>query len=291
MPGPLVIPAVMAGSQILGQGINAISQSGINKKTRQWNEQMYARQRADALADWQRQNEYNSPAAQMQRYKDAGLNPNLIYGGGPGNVSSPIRSTDTKSWTPQAPQFDFGAVAQSALFAGVNLKAKEAQINNTEQVVKNNIAKEQETNARTLGILEGTLKTKQQNQRYNEIVDANLQVQQERLRNLQASTDQILTRTEQMRAIFQPNMQKAVEEVYRLRLENAKIPSEKELLRYKIHETQRDIQLKNLDIELKKLGIMPGDNLFMRILGRQLAKPENQTWQKDYNKPNKILNK
>ena len=166
-----------------------------------------------------------------------------------------------------------------------------AQINNTEQVVKNNIVKEQETNARTLGILEGTLKTKQQNQRYNEIVDANLQVQQERLRNLQASTDQILTRTEQMRAIFQPNMQKAVEEVYRLRLENAKIPSEKELLRYKIHETQRDIQLKNLDIELKKLGIMPGDNLFMRILGRQLAKPENQTWQKDYNKPNKILNK
>ena len=70
MPGPLVIPAVMAGSQLLGQGINAISQSGINKKTRQWNEQMYARQRADALADWQRQNEYNSPAAQMQRYAE-----------------------------------------------------------------------------------------------------------------------------------------------------------------------------------------------------------------------------
>lgn len=29
---------------------------------------------------WHLMNEYNSPAAQMQRYQDAGLNPNLIYG-------------------------------------------------------------------------------------------------------------------------------------------------------------------------------------------------------------------
>lgn len=33
-----------------------------------------------------RQNAYNSPAAQMQRYREAGLNPNLIYSqGSPGN--------------------------------------------------------------------------------------------------------------------------------------------------------------------------------------------------------------
>jgi hypothetical protein len=291
MPGPLVIPAIAAGAQLVGQGINAISQTGINAKTRQWNEQMYNKQRADALADWNMQNEYNSPAAQMERYAKAGLNPHLIYGGGPGNVSAPVRSTDTKSWSPQAPQFDFGAIAQSALFAGVNLKAKEAQINNTEQVIKNNQAKEQETNAKTLGIIEGTLKTKQQNQRYNEIVDSNLTMQEERLRNMKAQTDQVLTRTEQLRAIFQPNLQKAVEEVYKLRLENSIKPSEKEYLRYKIHDTKRSIELKNLDIQLKRLGIMPGDNMFMRILGRQLATPKDQQWQKDYNKPNNVLNR
>lgn len=34
------------------------------------------------------QNQYNTPLSQMQRYKDAGLNPNLIYGQGtPGNQS------------------------------------------------------------------------------------------------------------------------------------------------------------------------------------------------------------
>lgn len=38
---------------------------------------------------WEMQNQYNSPSAQMQRYKDAGLNPNLIYGSvSNGNASS-----------------------------------------------------------------------------------------------------------------------------------------------------------------------------------------------------------
>lgn len=37
------------------------------------------------------QNEYNSPSSQMARYRDAGLNPNLIYSqGNPGNQSSPV---------------------------------------------------------------------------------------------------------------------------------------------------------------------------------------------------------
>ena len=32
------------------------------------------------IDQWNRENEYNSPAAQMVRYQEAGLNPNLIYG-------------------------------------------------------------------------------------------------------------------------------------------------------------------------------------------------------------------
>ena len=39
---------------------------------------------------WNRQNEYNSPQAQMQRFQEAGLNPSLIYGqGSAGNASAP----------------------------------------------------------------------------------------------------------------------------------------------------------------------------------------------------------
>lgn len=41
---------------------------------------MFNMQHQAAIDDWNRNNQYNSPAAQMGRFKDAGLNPNLIYG-------------------------------------------------------------------------------------------------------------------------------------------------------------------------------------------------------------------
>lgn len=58
---PAVVAAIIAGGTALaGAGINAFA------NRQQWNAQ----------------NEYNSPAEQMSRYRAAGLNPNLIYGSG-----------------------------------------------------------------------------------------------------------------------------------------------------------------------------------------------------------------
>lgn len=45
-----------------------------------YNYLMKQQEQAYNLDLWHLQNEYNSPAAQMMRYQDAGLNPNLIYG-------------------------------------------------------------------------------------------------------------------------------------------------------------------------------------------------------------------
>lgn len=43
------------------------------------NKMMWDQQNAYNLQLWKLQNEYDSPSAQMQRFQDAGLNPNLIY--------------------------------------------------------------------------------------------------------------------------------------------------------------------------------------------------------------------
>lgn len=48
-----------------------------------------------AIDNWNMQNAYNSPAAQMQRFREAGLNPNLIYGqtnlaGSVGSIPGPV---------------------------------------------------------------------------------------------------------------------------------------------------------------------------------------------------------
>ena len=101
---------ITAAASLASTGINAITQGSLNKKTRQWNEAQYQRQRTDALADWARTNEYNAPLQQVARLKEAGLSPHLIYGGGANSISQPVRSTDTKSWSPNAPQIDGGQI-------------------------------------------------------------------------------------------------------------------------------------------------------------------------------------
>lgn len=93
-----------------GDAINGLVSLFTAKKNRQ-----------NALDDWNRQNEYNSPAAQMERYKQAGLSPNLIYG--QTNTAPPIRSTEMV-----APQIDPKNV--DFLSRHLNLKQQQLQTDN-----------------------------------------------------------------------------------------------------------------------------------------------------------------
>lgn len=105
------------------------------------------------LEMWNKENVYNSPSAQMQRFKDAGLNPNLIYGKGTsGNTSTSVRYSPPNV---QAPIFDYrnpqaNALRQQAimqatqvgkLFAETDLIKKQAQV---AQAQANNISADTE---------------------------------------------------------------------------------------------------------------------------------------------------
>lgn len=87
------IAAANAGAQLL-----------TNRAQKRSNLEMYNTQRADALADWNRQNQYNSPEAQMTRFKEAGLNPHLIYG--QMTTAQPIKTPEAKAPNYVAPQAD-----------------------------------------------------------------------------------------------------------------------------------------------------------------------------------------
>ncbi len=81
-----------------------------------------ARANAQNIKFWNMQNAYNTPSAQMQRFKDAGLNPNLIYGKGtPGNAE---QITGAK-----APDYEMdNPLSDITNFA--DIKSKDAQKNN-----------------------------------------------------------------------------------------------------------------------------------------------------------------
>lgn len=72
---------------------NIENQRYINQQNIDWAKQNYQQSYADSIKFWQMENEYNSPEMQMQRLKDAGLNPHLVYGQGAtaqgGSIGSP----------------------------------------------------------------------------------------------------------------------------------------------------------------------------------------------------------
>ncbi len=121
---------IAGGAALLGTGANVYAGGRMNKKTREWSEKMYERQKNDNIDFWNTQNTYNSPAAQMQRLKDANLNPHLAYGNGSvantgGSISSPHYSTPDQ----KAPTIDLPAVVQGYF----NVKQQAANINNTQK--------------------------------------------------------------------------------------------------------------------------------------------------------------
>lgn len=78
------------GAALLGQGIQDtkdIATNYFNYRANEWTNSQNFNQN---VALWRMNNAYNTPAMQMKRLEEAGLNPNLVYGSGSvaGNTSS-----------------------------------------------------------------------------------------------------------------------------------------------------------------------------------------------------------
>lgn len=137
MPPPITNPPVASGSllsgvlgaiPIAGSLLSGVSQMFTNAANRRWQQRMYDQQRSDALADWRMQNEYNSPMQQMLRLKEAGLNPNLVYGqGSVANNATGVRASAAPPGNAQSP--DFGS-SQGGLFYGIDMAIRNQQLLN-----------------------------------------------------------------------------------------------------------------------------------------------------------------
>ncbi len=100
--------------------------------TREWNLNLAKTQNQWNIEQWNRENTYNSPSAQMARFRDAGLNPDLMYGQENLSASSPqLTSGDGSTPTDLsnlANKSTIGDImAQSAQNRLVNAQAKLAE--------------------------------------------------------------------------------------------------------------------------------------------------------------------
>lgn len=96
---PITGTIIGTGIQMAGNAINNKRNREQAEAQRNWSQKMQHDQNDFNRRQWELNNKYNSPIEQMARFKEAGLNPHLIYGKGtPGNAT-PIKSADVKPYS------------------------------------------------------------------------------------------------------------------------------------------------------------------------------------------------
>lgn len=264
-------------NQSINQVGNAISVQTTNKAGRKWAAERYNIQRADSLADWEMQNQYNSPAAQMKRLKEAGLNPNLIYGqGAVANNSAPVKGADTPSWKPDPIQFDQGTVLGTYYDAQI----KQAQIDNL--AVQNTVLTEEakQKAMQTLAIATGIDKTqfdlglkKELRGTYVESAKENLNNLIGRNVNLKKQGDKIdadiiytidqNTRQWQMQ---KPKLELAADQVLTEIARKNNLEASEAKIRQAIEIGAQELRIKTKHAELWEAGQNPNDPMWQRML-------------------------
>ena len=114
---------IAAGIGAAGAGATTTFNAAQTKKQRQWSEKMWNAQNAWNLEQWNAQNEYNTPEAQLQRLRDAGLNP--LYYGLDGSSAGDLSSAQPLGYE----RANMGS-ADNPILAGLDAATRTAQISN-----------------------------------------------------------------------------------------------------------------------------------------------------------------
>ena len=258
-----IAPAVAAAMiSTAGTGINAASTGNANRRNREHQRSMYEQQFQDNVSFWNMQNEYNDPAAQMQRMKDAGLNPHGQYGNATTGNAGSIQTPDVQPYTHKAA--DYGALAgigRSLIHDIADLDIKQAQADNL---------KTDNTNKIKQGLLLD-VQTKQQDYDYRfekKLEQVNSDIRRQTLLDSQAKTKFTLDKNEREAVMQAQNLQKGVEEILLLQLRQANTNAERQKIKEEINGVRKSNELKQLEIDLKKMGIEKGDPWYFRVLAR-----------------------
>lgn len=89
------------------------------------------------VENWKMQNEYNLPRNQMQRLREAGLNPNLVYGSGASTTASSVPGVQRLNNPAQLDWSRILSPAGDAISTFLDNQAKVAEIENKEQSTAN----------------------------------------------------------------------------------------------------------------------------------------------------------
>lgn len=213
---------------LLGTGASIYNTNATIKANKQLAEYQYSKD----LEMWNRGNEYNAPAAQMQRIEAAGLNKNLVYGTGvTGNTATQLPKY-------QAPNVQYDIHPRlnltQAISAYQDSQIKAQQVDNLKAEEAARIAQALTEAFKQAAIAQGTARSKFDYDMAVELRNNSLEVQKSNLRKNIAEAQNLETTTE---------------------LRN------------------KEIKMKDYELEDRKVGIRPQDPFVLRGLNRLRKNP------------------
>lgn len=178
--------AISGGSNLIGSGLNALLQAQQNRKSRTFARGMYEMQRDDNIRFWRMQNAYNDPAMQMERLKNAGLNPALVYGqnasgasGAAGSINSPSAHRPDFKTPDLSGLTQAGASTINTLF---DIRMKKQQESNLEKQNDLLVAQAQQASTQNLHELSKLGNTRLEYQFKQEMYNTQAEMMREQLR-------------------------------------------------------------------------------------------------------------
>ncbi|WNK14801.1 MAG: DNA pilot protein [Microvirus sp.] len=273
------------GGNVLGATINGLFQNHQNKVNYKRSIEMYERQKADDYSKMSAENAYNSPQQQMQRFKEAGLNPHLIYGNGTSSSTS-VHGDSPSHNMPNMPapqiQPDLGS---QGIGAYQNVMVKEAQTDNLKVLARVAGQEELLKAAQILNTLQNTAGAEQQFNNTKALFDGQLKEQELRIQAAEQGINLNQKRYELELSEFAnkklqtiSNVQKQAAEVSKILTENARqimenkaFPLDVKQKQELLQKTQNENLLKQIDIKLQRdMNISPGDPGYWRVFMKAL---------------------
>lgn len=235
--------------------------------------EMYERQRRDALSDRAFENEYNSPANIMMRYKMAGLNPNLIYG------NSYTAGASTKqasaSGAPKTRTEYADPKIRELMDPLMSTIGTANQLATSKTIRASNIAQTSLAAANTAKSLAEAARTTQQKDQSAQLFDQTMLNAKLSNEKIKAETEAIPTRLEmQSRALDQKDEQ-IMQNARKLDQKDLEIEISKEKNRIYSAKTQSDIRKANEEI-LKSMVYRQTNEDVRKLMAAQISSAESK---------------
>lgn len=270
-------------SNIFTNRQNVSAQEDINKRNIEATRAANDLSRQWSLDDWNRQNAYNSPLQQMNRLREAGLNPALVYGNGAQAATAMVKTPTASAPTQEAPRMapvqtpDIGSVIGQYY----QLQSLQADVENKKA---QNRLLNQEYDLRSLDF--GLKDLKQRTGEFSlgqstRMADVSFETAVARKENILANTDLTKARSAQLPLDYQLRVQqlklmkaKTSAEIQRTMADTMlkvyqrsdMAPAQLEKMKAEISNLYKSGQLRDFEIALRAQGLNPSDPAYMRIL-------------------------